>query len=213
MDALEGRGAQGHPGPHRAAQRPRDERRLLRLLRRPGDPPTGPLPRRGFGQPCRSSVRVPRLQFAGGVGAAGHDHRGTNRPIGRDADRIVRATREALAAPPPASQRPTVWEGQAGRRIAAALVKGHDLERRRNAAIGAGAGKPIALSWARGYLRLAGMVGLGDSGWDIGANLGLFSFAAAVPAGPVGAFWWWNPTPCWQDCSAARPPSTAATRR
>ena len=87
------------------------------------------------------------------------------------------------------------------------------LERRRNAAIGARAGKPIALSWTRGYLRLAAeMVGLGNTVWDIGANLGLFSSAAAVAAGPVGAFWRWSPTPCWQDCSSARP-STAATRR
>jgi len=38
-----------------------------------------------------------------------------------------------------------------------------------------------------GLLRLATeMVGLGDTVWDIGANLGLFSFAAAVAAGPSG---------------------------
>ena len=32
----------------------------------------------------------------------------------------------------------------------------------------------------------AEMVGVGDTVWDIGANVGLFSFAAAVAAGPAG---------------------------
>ena len=40
---------------------------------------------------------------------------GTNRLVGRDPDRIVRAAREVLAAPPPAPRQPALWDGQAGR--------------------------------------------------------------------------------------------------
>ena len=50
---------------------------------------------------------------------------GTNRLVGRDPDRIVKAAREVLAAPPPQPGKPALWDGQAGRRIAAALVAGH----------------------------------------------------------------------------------------
>ena len=53
---------------------------------------------------------------------------GTNRLVGRDPDRIVRAAREVLAAPPPgpvpAPRVPALWDGQAGPRIAAVLVAG-----------------------------------------------------------------------------------------
>jgi UDP-N-acetylglucosamine 2-epimerase (non-hydrolysing) len=51
---------------------------------------------------------------------------GTNRLVGRDPDRIVGAAREVMAAPPPPSRRPALWDGQAGERIAAALVEGHN---------------------------------------------------------------------------------------
>jgi len=51
---------------------------------------------------------------------------GTNQLVGRDPDRIVKAARELLAAPPPRPGKPALWDGQAGRRIAAALVAGHD---------------------------------------------------------------------------------------
>ena len=51
---------------------------------------------------------------------------GTNRLVGRDPDRIVAAAREVLAAPPPPPRTPALWDGQAGQRIAAALVAGHD---------------------------------------------------------------------------------------
>jgi UDP-N-acetylglucosamine 2-epimerase (non-hydrolysing) len=51
---------------------------------------------------------------------------GTNQLVGRDPDRIVKAAREVLAAPPPRPGKPALWDGQAGRRIAAALVAGHD---------------------------------------------------------------------------------------
>jgi UDP-N-acetylglucosamine 2-epimerase (non-hydrolysing) len=47
---------------------------------------------------------------------------GTNQLVGRDPDRIVEAAREVLAAPPPRPGRPALWDGQAGQRIAAALV-------------------------------------------------------------------------------------------
>ena len=47
---------------------------------------------------------------------------GTNRLVGRDPDRIVRAAREVLAAPVPAPRAPALWDGQAGPRIAAVLV-------------------------------------------------------------------------------------------
>jgi UDP-N-acetylglucosamine 2-epimerase (non-hydrolysing) len=50
---------------------------------------------------------------------------GTNRLVGRDPGRIVRAAREVMAAPPPAPCRPALWDGHAGRRIAGALVAGH----------------------------------------------------------------------------------------
>src|SRR5216683_2889487 len=60
---------------------------------------------------------------------------GTNRLVGRDPDRIVRAAREVLAAPPPRLRTPTLWDGHAGRRIAAALVAGHDARGRRGASL------------------------------------------------------------------------------
>jgi UDP-N-acetylglucosamine 2-epimerase (non-hydrolysing) len=51
---------------------------------------------------------------------------GTNRLVGRDPDRIVGAAREVMAAPPPPARRPALWDGQAGPRIAAALVERHN---------------------------------------------------------------------------------------
>jgi UDP-N-acetylglucosamine 2-epimerase (non-hydrolysing) len=96
--------------------------------------------------------RVSRLHRAGGVGAAGPDRfrRGaggttvlgvacltlrdsTERPItvtegalvGRDPDRIVKTALKILAAPLPRPRKPALWDGQAGQRIAAALVDGH----------------------------------------------------------------------------------------
>ena len=62
---------------------------------------------------------------------------GTNRLVGRDPDRIVRAAREVLAAPPPgpvpAARVPALWDGQAGPRIAAVLVAGHGVSPPRSA--------------------------------------------------------------------------------
>jgi UDP-N-acetylglucosamine 2-epimerase (non-hydrolysing) len=49
---------------------------------------------------------------------------GTNRLVGRDPDRIVKAALQVLAAPPPRPGKPALWDGQAGQRIAAALVEG-----------------------------------------------------------------------------------------
>jgi UDP-N-acetylglucosamine 2-epimerase (non-hydrolysing) len=57
---------------------------------------------------------------------------GTNRLVGRAPDRIVSAAREVLAAPPtrnPDPGRPHLWDGQAGQRIAAALIAGLDASR------------------------------------------------------------------------------------
>ena len=51
---------------------------------------------------------------------------GTNRLVGRNPDLIVKAALQVLAAPPPRPGKPALWDGQAGRRIAAALVAGHD---------------------------------------------------------------------------------------
>ncbi len=51
---------------------------------------------------------------------------GTNQLVGRDSDRIVKAAREVLAAPLPRPGKPGLWDGQAGRRIAAVQVVGHD---------------------------------------------------------------------------------------
>ena len=47
---------------------------------------------------------------------------GTNRLVGRDPDQIVKAAHEVIAAPPPRPWTPALWDGQAGQRIAAALV-------------------------------------------------------------------------------------------
>ncbi|HVB45036.1 MAG TPA: UDP-N-acetylglucosamine 2-epimerase (non-hydrolyzing) [Streptosporangiaceae bacterium] len=47
---------------------------------------------------------------------------GTNQLVGSDPDRIV-AARSVLDVPPPA-RRPALWDGQAGRRIAASLIAG-----------------------------------------------------------------------------------------
>ena len=51
---------------------------------------------------------------------------GTNRLVGRDPERIVKAARAVLdgatARPGPGRGRPALWDGQAGQRIAAALT-------------------------------------------------------------------------------------------
>ena len=69
----------------------------------------------------------------------------------------------------------------------------------------------------RGSTRLAAeTVRRGDTVWDIGANLGLFSFAAAVAAGPSGRVLAVEPDTALAgllDCCAARPPPTMVTRR
>ncbi|MGD0246925.1 MAG: UDP-N-acetylglucosamine 2-epimerase [Streptosporangiaceae bacterium] len=53
---------------------------------------------------------------------------GTNQLVGRDPERIVKAARAVLDAPPSApgqTRRPALWDGRAGQRIAATLVTGH----------------------------------------------------------------------------------------
>jgi UDP-N-acetylglucosamine 2-epimerase (non-hydrolysing) len=50
---------------------------------------------------------------------------GTNRLVGRDPGRIVKAAREVTAAPPRPLRRPALWDGQAGQRIAAVLAAAH----------------------------------------------------------------------------------------
>jgi UDP-N-acetylglucosamine 2-epimerase (non-hydrolysing) len=50
---------------------------------------------------------------------------GTNHLVGRNPDRIVKIALEILAEPPPRPGKPPLWDGQAGPRIAAALVDGH----------------------------------------------------------------------------------------
>ena len=54
---------------------------------------------------------------------------GTNRLVGRDPDLIVKVAREVLIAPLPQPRTPALWDGNAGRRIAAVLVAGHDASR------------------------------------------------------------------------------------
>jgi UDP-N-acetylglucosamine 2-epimerase (non-hydrolysing) len=49
---------------------------------------------------------------------------GTNRLVGRDPAGIVKAALEVIADPPPA-RAPALWDGKAGPRIAAVLIKGH----------------------------------------------------------------------------------------
>jgi UDP-N-acetylglucosamine 2-epimerase (non-hydrolysing) len=60
---------------------------------------------------------------------------GTNRLVGRESARIVKAAREVLAASPPRPGKPALWDGEAGQRIAAALVAGHDARSRRLASL------------------------------------------------------------------------------
>ncbi|MBL7501237.1 UDP-N-acetylglucosamine 2-epimerase (non-hydrolyzing) [Frankia sp. CNm7] len=48
---------------------------------------------------------------------------GTNQLVGRDPGRVIAAAHQVLATPPPA-RRPALWDGQAGRRIAAVLTMG-----------------------------------------------------------------------------------------
>ncbi|HEX3921232.1 MAG TPA: UDP-N-acetylglucosamine 2-epimerase (non-hydrolyzing) [Streptosporangiaceae bacterium] len=54
---------------------------------------------------------------------------GTNQMVGRDPERIIKAARAVLDAPPPAPgqarRRPALWDGRAGQRIAAVLVAAH----------------------------------------------------------------------------------------
>ena len=50
---------------------------------------------------------------------------GTNQLVGRDPGRIVKAALEVMALPPPGPRRPALWDGQAARRIAAALIAGN----------------------------------------------------------------------------------------
>jgi UDP-N-acetylglucosamine 2-epimerase (non-hydrolysing) len=47
---------------------------------------------------------------------------GTNQLVGRDPERIVKAARAVLGAPPPAPRRPALWDGLAAQRIAATLA-------------------------------------------------------------------------------------------
>ncbi len=53
---------------------------------------------------------------------------GTNQMVGRDPERIIKAARAVIEAPPPAGQRPSLWDGKAAQRIAAGLVAGHGTE-------------------------------------------------------------------------------------
>jgi UDP-N-acetylglucosamine 2-epimerase (non-hydrolysing) len=49
---------------------------------------------------------------------------GTNRIVGSDPERVVRAADEALAAPPPATpRRPPLWDGRAAERIVEAIAR------------------------------------------------------------------------------------------
>jgi UDP-N-acetylglucosamine 2-epimerase (non-hydrolysing) len=53
---------------------------------------------------------------------------GTNRLVGRDPGRIVAAARAVLDSPPP-PRAPALWDGRAGQRIAAALLRPETLPR------------------------------------------------------------------------------------
>ena len=54
---------------------------------------------------------------------------GTNQLVGRDPERIIGAVRRILTDPPP-PRAPTLWDGRAGERVAAALLSGGDRETR-----------------------------------------------------------------------------------
>ncbi len=51
---------------------------------------------------------------------------GTNRLVGRDPERVLRAAREVLAAAPPQQGKLTLWDGHAGERVATTLITEHD---------------------------------------------------------------------------------------
>jgi UDP-N-acetylglucosamine 2-epimerase (non-hydrolysing) len=53
---------------------------------------------------------------------------GTNQLVGRDPERIVKAALSVLESPPP-RRAPALWDGQAGRRIAAVLMAGRGAGR------------------------------------------------------------------------------------
>jgi UDP-N-acetylglucosamine 2-epimerase (non-hydrolysing) len=55
---------------------------------------------------------------------------GTNRLVGRDPGVIVKVALEVLAVPSPRPRRPNLWDGQAGQRIAAVLVKERPIQPR-----------------------------------------------------------------------------------
>ena len=69
---------------------------------------------------------------------------GTNQLVGRDPDQIVAAARRVLADPPP-PQRPALWDGRAGQRIATALLAdaGSGGERPRPTAVQIGPGRSV----------------------------------------------------------------------
>jgi UDP-N-acetylglucosamine 2-epimerase (non-hydrolysing) len=58
---------------------------------------------------------------------------GTNRLVGREPDRIVRIACEVMAAPTPRPRMLALWDGNAGQRIAIALIAAHDAGKRRAA--------------------------------------------------------------------------------
>jgi UDP-N-acetylglucosamine 2-epimerase (non-hydrolysing) len=49
---------------------------------------------------------------------------GTNVLVGRDPQRLIAATRDAMARGPARRERPWYWDGHAGERIARILVEG-----------------------------------------------------------------------------------------
>ena len=61
---------------------------------------------------CEAVLGVPCLKLRDDTGRLVTITEGTTRLVSKEADRIVRAAREVLAAPPPRPRRPALGDGQ-----------------------------------------------------------------------------------------------------
>ena len=101
---------------------------------------------------------------------------GTNRLVGRDPQRVVAAALEALADPP-SRRRPALWDGQAGRRVAAALLDAPPPARPTTSARAAGTLPPAGAARLNGQ----GPASLGRAPHASGPGVGRTDSSADSP--------------------------------